>query len=129
MRYNVCTNLGADICPLTPLPRRARTKLDRVISQIDRAAPLKVRACEGTSEGSSAEVLYLDMPCAALIRRRKNQPLRLHLELEKILHSTCRAPMVLGGVEIVHTEGRISNVVRYSGDSNSCLLRRCGMDG
>ena len=37
--------------------------------------------------------------------------------------------MVLGGVEIVYREGRILNLVQYSGDSNSCLLRGCGMDG
>ena len=42
-----------------PCSRRARTKLERVIAQIDGAVPLKVRACEGTSEGSSAEVFIL----------------------------------------------------------------------
>ena len=36
--------------------------------------------------------LCLNMPCVAQIRRRKNQPLRLNLKLEGILHSTCRAP-------------------------------------
>ena len=29
---------------------------------------------------------------------------------------TCRAPVVLGGVEIVYREGRILNLVQYSGD-------------
>ena len=37
-----------------------RTKLERVIAQIVRAVPLKVRACEGTSEGSLAEVYMLE---------------------------------------------------------------------
>ena len=59
----------------------------------------------------------------------KNQPLRLHLKLEKILHSICRAPVVLGGVEIVYLEGTLLNLVKYSGDLNSCLFRGCGMDG
>ena len=36
---------------------------------------------------------------------------------------------MLGGVEIVYLEGRILNLVQYSGDENSCLLRGCGMDG
>ena len=52
------------------------------------------------------------------------KPLRLHLKLDEILHSTCRAPALLVGVE-----GRILNLVQYSGDSNSGLLRGCGMDG
>ena len=73
--------------------------------------------------------LCLDTSFIALIRRRKIQPLRLHLKLEEILHSTCRAPVMLGGVKIVYTEGRILNLVQYSGDSNSCFLRGCGMDG
>ena len=71
----------------------------------------------------------LGLLCVALIRRRKNQPLRLHHKLEEILHWTCRAPVVLGGVEIVYREGRILNLVQYFGDQNSCLLRGCGMDG
>ena len=33
---------------------------NRVIPQIDRAVPLKVRACEGTSEGSLVEVFMLE---------------------------------------------------------------------
>ena len=73
--------------------------------------------------------IRLDMPCVALIRRPKYQPLRLHLKLEETLHSTCRVPVVLGGVEIVYPEGRILNLVQYSGGLNSCLLRGCGMDG
>ena len=35
-----------------------------------------------------------------------------HLKLEEILHSICRAPVVLGGVEIVYLEGRILNLVQ-----------------
>ena len=69
------------------------------------------------------------MLCVAQIRRRKNQPLRLSHKLEEILHWTFRAPVVLGGVEIVYREGRILNLVQYSGDYNSCLLCGCGMDG
>ena len=63
--------------------------------------------------------LCLDMLCVALIRRRKNQLLRLNHKLEEILRWTCRAPVVLGGVEIfivVYREGRILNLVQYSGD-------------
>ena len=41
----------------------------------------------------------------------------------------CRAPVVLGGVEIVYLEGRILNLIQYSGNSKSCLLRGCGIDG
>ena len=56
--------LGAAICPQTPLlaaraDKAGGTKLERVVTQIDRAVPLKVRACEGTSEGSSDEVFML----------------------------------------------------------------------
>ena len=61
------------------------------------------------------KLLCLNMPCVALTRRRKNQPLRLHLKLEEILHSICRAPVVLGGVKIVYLEGRMLNLVQYSG--------------
>ena len=46
----------------------------------------------------------------------KNQPLRLNHKLEEILHWTFRAPVVLGGVEIVYREDRILNLVQYSGD-------------
>ena len=63
------------------------------------------------------------------MRRRKNLPLQLNLKLEEILHSTFRAPAGLRGVEIVYVEGRILNLVQYSGNSNSYLLRGCGMDG
>ena len=63
------------------------------------------------------------------MRRQKNLPLRLNLKLEEILHSTCGAPAGLRGVKIVYVEGRILNPVQYSGDSNSYLLRGCGMDG
>ena len=59
MRYNVCTGSRHIYAHKHPCSRRARTKLERVIAQIDRAVPLKVRACEGTSEGSSAEVFVL----------------------------------------------------------------------
>ena len=59
MRYNVCTNWEPPYAHKHPSSRRARTKLQRVIAQIDRAVPLKVRACEGTSEGSSAETFML----------------------------------------------------------------------
>ena len=68
------------------------------------------------------------MPCVALIRRPKIQRLRLHLKLEEILHSTCRSPVLLVGVELVKSEGRILNLLQYSRDSNSGLLRGCGVD-
>ena len=114
MRYNVCTNWEPPYAHKHPCSRRTRTKLERVIAQIDRAVPLKVRACEGTSVGSSAEVfMFGHALCRSLIRRRKNQPsFQLHLKLEEILKSTCRAPVVLGGVEIVYREARILNVVQ-----------------
>ena len=73
--------------------------------------------------------LCLGIPCIALIRRRKIQPLRLHLKLEEILHSTFRAPVLLAGVELVNTECRILNLIQCSGDSDSGLLLGCGMDG
>ena len=56
MRYNICTNWEQSYAHKHPCSRRARTKLERVIAQIDRAVPLKVRACKSTSEGLSAEV-------------------------------------------------------------------------
>ena len=37
-------------------------------------------------------------------------------KLEEILHWTFRAPVVLGGVEVVYREGKILNLVQYSGD-------------
>ena len=58
----------------------------------------------------------------------ENQPWRLHTKLEETLHSTCRAPVLLVGVELVRSEGRILKLVQYSGDSNSGLLRGCGVD-
>ena len=60
MRYSVCTNWEPSYAHKHPWSRRARTKLKRVIAQIDRAVPLKVRACEGIPEGSSAEVFMLE---------------------------------------------------------------------
>ena len=59
MRYNVCTNWEPPYAHKHPCSRRARTKLERVIAQIDRAVPLKVRASKVTSEGSLAEVFML----------------------------------------------------------------------
>ena len=55
------------------------------------------------------------MPCVALISRPKIQPLRLNLKLKQILHPTCRAPVLLVGVKLVRSEGRIMNLVQYSG--------------
>ena len=72
--------------------------------------------------------LCLGTPCVALIRRSKIQCLRLHLNLEEILHSICIAPVLLVGVELARYEGRILNLVQYSEDSNSGLLRGCGVD-
>ena len=59
MRYNVCTNREPTYDYCDPCPRLTPKRLERVVSQLDRAAPLKVRACKGTSEGSSTEVLKL----------------------------------------------------------------------
>ena len=59
MPYNVCTNWEPPYAHQYPCSRRARTKLETVIAQIDRAVPLKVRACEGTSQGSWTEVFML----------------------------------------------------------------------
>ena len=74
------------------------------------------------------QFLCLGMPCVAPIRRLKIQPMRLHLKLEEILHSACRGPVLLVGVKLVRYEGRLLNLVQYSGDSSSGLLRRCGVD-
>ena len=60
MRYKVCTNWEPLYAHKHHCSRRARTELERVIAQIDRAVPRKVCACEGTSEGSSAEVFMLE---------------------------------------------------------------------
>ena len=56
--------------------------------------------------------LCLGMPCVALIHPPKIQSLRLHLKFEEILHSTCRAPVLLVGVQLVRSEGRILNLVQ-----------------
>ena len=72
--------------------------------------------------------LCLDMPCVALIRGAKNQPLRLNLKLEGILHSTCRAPVWLVGVELVGSEGGILDLEQYDRDSDSGPLRGYGVD-
>ena len=56
--------------------------------------------------------LCLDMLCVAQIRRRKNKPLRLNHKLEEILHWTFRAPVVLGGVEIVVVVVVVSHIQR-----------------
>ena len=60
MRYNVCTNWEPPYAHKQPGSRRARTKLGRMLAQINSPGPLKVRACEGTSEGLSAEVFMLE---------------------------------------------------------------------
>ena len=72
--------------------------------------------------------LCLGMPCVALTRGAKNQPLRLNLKLEGILHSTCRAPLWLVGVELVGPQGGILDLVQYFGDSESGPLRGCGVE-
>ena len=51
--------LGASIRPLKPLRAACAYRLEREVHQLDRAAPLKVRACRGTYEGSSVEVFTL----------------------------------------------------------------------
>jgi len=60
MRYNVCTNWEPPYAYKHAGSRRARTQLGRVLAQINSPGPLKVHACEGTSEGSSAEVFMLE---------------------------------------------------------------------
>ena len=130
MRYNVCTNWEPPYAHEHPCSRRARTKLGgRLLKSTERCPTRCVLRVKVHQKARRLKFLCLYMLCVALIRRRKNQPLRLHHKLEEILHWTCRAPAVLGGVEIVYREGRILNLVQYSGDSNSCLLRGCGMDG
>ena len=59
--------------------------------------------------------LCLGMPCVALISRPKIQPLRLNIKLKQILHPAFRAPVLLVGVKLVRSEGRIMNLVQYSG--------------
>ena len=54
--------------------------------------------------------------------------LRLNLKLEGILHSTCRAPVWLVGVEVDGLEGGILDLVQYYGDLDSGPLRECGVD-
>ena len=51
--------MGASIRPLKPLHVACANRLETEVHQLDRAAPLKVRACRGTSEGSSVEVFTL----------------------------------------------------------------------
>ena len=73
MRYNVYTNWEPLYAHKHPCSRRARTKLERVIAQIDRGVPLKVRACEGTSEGSWAELFMLGhAPCRSNSSSKKS---------------------------------------------------------
>ena len=60
--------------------------------------------------------LCFGMPRVALIRGAKNQRLRLDLNLEGILHPTCRAPVWLVDVELVVPEGGILGLVQYYGD-------------
>ena len=100
-----------------------------MVPQLDRAVPLKARACEGTSEGSSTEVFMLGYAlCRSNSSSAKIRPLRLHFKLEEILHSTCRAPLLFVGVELVRSKGSILNLVQHSGDSSSGLLRGCGVE-
>ena len=51
--------LRASIRPLKPLPAAHADEAGREVPQFDREAPLKVRACRGTWEGSSVEGLTL----------------------------------------------------------------------
>ena len=106
--------------------RRSRS-VQIFLDKLHRAVPFKVRACQGIPEGLSGEVLCLDTPCVALIRGVKNQRLRLDLELQGVLHSTCRAPVWLVGVELVGPENGMIDLVKYCGDSGSGLLRGCGV--
>ena len=59
MRYNVSTNWEPPYGPWNPCTRLVRTRLEKEVPQLDRAAPLKVRACRGTGEGWSVEVFTL----------------------------------------------------------------------
>ena len=68
------------------------------------------------------------MPCLALIRRPRIQRLYLHLKLEEILHSTCRPPVWLVGVELVRSKVRILNLLQDYDYSNYDFLRGCGVD-
>ena len=108
--------------------RGSREECWRACFLLDRAVPLEVRACEGTSEGSSTEVFMLGHALCRSSSSSENSALAATPQIGGILHSTCRAPVLLVGVELVRSEGRMSNLVQYSGHSNSGLLRGCGVD-
>ena len=74
--------------------------------------PLKTRACERNSEGSPAEVFLPGHNLCRSDSSSENSTLAATFKLEEIQHSNCTAPVVLGGVEIVYTEGRILNLVQ-----------------
>ena len=116
MRYNVCTNCEPPYAHKHPCSRRARTKLGGLLLKSAERCPSRCVRVKIHTRARRLKFLCLDMLCVAQIRRRKNQPLRLNHKLEEILHWTFTAPVVLGGVEIVYREGRILNLVQYSGD-------------
>ena len=99
-----------------------------MVPQLDRAVPLKVRACEGRSEGSLTEVFMLKHDLCRSNSSSKNSALAVTPHLEEILHSTCRVPMLFIVVELVRSEGRMSYLVKHSGDSSSGFRRGFGVD-
>ena len=100
-----------------------------MIPQLDRAVPLKVRVCEDTSEGSSTEVFMLGHALCRSNSWSENSALAATPQIGGIpALELCRAPVFLVGIELVRSEGRILNLVNSPGDSNSGLLRRCGVD-
>ena len=121
MRYNVCTNWEPPYAHKHPCSRRARTKRERMIAQTDRAGPLKVCACEGTSEGSSAEDFMLEH---ALCRSNSSSEKSVLAATPQIGGNPALDLQSAGGArwrgDSVYHEGRIWNLVQYSG---------CGMDG
>ena len=110
-----------------------------MVPQLDRAVPLKVRACQGASEGSLAEVFVLGHALcrsnpwcekSALAARPQIGGNPLDLKLEGIMHSTCRAPVWLVGVKLVGPESGVFDllIVQYYGGSDSGPLHGCGVD-
>ena len=122
--------IGSHHMPTNILPRGAREhSWGECLLKSTARGPWRCVRVKVHQRARRLKFLCLNTPCVAQIRRRKNQPLRLNLKLGENLHSTCRAPAVLGGVEKVQCEGRILNLVQYSGDLSSYLLCERGMDG
>ena len=86
-----------------------------MVPQFDRAVPLKVRACEGTSEGSSSEVFMLGHALCHSNLPSENSALAATPQIGGNSALNRRAPVLLVGVELVRSESKILNLVQYSG--------------